>query len=216
MTNPYPPQPGEPTQYAQQPQFAPPAKKRRKWPWVVGGIVIFLFAIAALSDPKEGDGKSKASETSPSASQGSVQHGHEDTNGAPAQLNTPVRDGKFEFVVTSVQPGLTEIGDNPYLAKHAQGQFVVVAMSVKNIGDKPQSFSPSAQKLFDADGRSFESDTMAQIALGDSDVPVYDNINPGNTVEVKVVYDMPPDAVPTSIELHDSVFSGGAKVSLGS
>ncbi|OBY33559.1 DUF4352 domain-containing protein [Mycolicibacter kumamotonensis] len=208
MTNPHLPQPGDPTQNAQQSQFAPPAKKRRKWPWIVGGIVVLLIAIGAFSDPKE---------TSKGTSEGgldSAQGGTQDAGNAHAVINTPVRDGKFEFVVTGVQPGLAEIGDNPYLVQKAQGQFVVVSMSVKNIGDKPQSFSPSAQKLFDAEGRSFESDTMAQVALGDSDVPVYDNINPGNGVDVKVVYDMPPDAVPTTIELHDSVFSGGVKVSL--
>ena len=43
---------------------------------------------------------------------------------------------------------------------------------------------------------------------------MWDNINPGNTVEVKVVFDMPKDAVPATIELHDSMFSGGAKVAL--
>jgi hypothetical protein len=208
VTNPHLPQPGDPTQNAQQSQFAPPAKKRRKWPWIVGGIVVLLIAIGAFSDPKE------TSKGTSEGGLGSAQGGTQDAGNAHAVINTPVRDGKFEFVVTGVQPGLAEIGDNPYLVQKAQGQFVVVSMSVKNIGDKPQSFSPSAQKLFDAEGRSFESDTMAQVALGDSDVPVYDNINPGNGVDVKVVYDMPPDAVPTTIELHDSVFSGGVKVSL--
>ncbi len=53
-------------------------------------------------------------------------------------MNMPVRDGKFEFVVTGVQPGLAEVGDNPYLTKKAQGQFVIVTVTVKNIGDKPQ------------------------------------------------------------------------------
>lgn len=87
-------------------------------------------------------------------------------------------------------------------------------MTVKNIGDKPQSFAPSNQKLFDAKGRSFETSDMAQIALGGSDIPLWDNINPGNTVNVKLVFDMPKDAVPTTIELHDSMFSGGEKVAL--
>ena len=88
-------------------------------------------------------------------------------------------------------------------------------MTVKNISDKAYGFSPSDQKLLDAQGREFEPSTSAQIALGGSDIPVWDNINPGNTVIAKVVFDMPKDAVPTAIELHDSMFSGGAKVTLG-
>ncbi|WP_342353738.1 DUF4352 domain-containing protein [Gordonia zhaorongruii] len=115
--------------------------------------------------------------------------------------------------MTDVEDGLDSVGDNPYLASEAQGQFVVVAMSVKNIGDEPQSFTPSAQKLQDTDGRTFESDVEAQLAL-ESDIPLYDNINPGNTVEIKIVYDMPQNAEPATVELHDSMFSGGASVSL--
>lgn len=47
-----------------------------------------------------------------------------------------------------------------------------------------------------------------------SDIPAWDNINPGNAVDVSLVYDMPAGAVPARIELHDSMFSGGATVEL--
>ena len=179
------------------PQQPPaPLPKKRRWPWILGAVVVLLIAVGALSDDKE------SPESTPHAAP------------AAAHLNTPVRDGKFEFVVRSVQPGLSSVGDNPYLAKKAQGQFVIVALGVQNIGDKPQGFSPSDQKLTDAQGRTFSTDASAQIALDDTDVAVWDNINPGNTVDVKLVYDMPRDASPASITLHDSMFSGGATVSL--
>jgi hypothetical protein len=35
-----------------------------------------------------------------------------------------------------------------------------------------------------------------------------------NTADVKLVYDMPTDAVPAILELQDSMFSGGAQVQL--
>lgn len=182
-------------------QYPPPTKKR-KWPWVIAGLVAFVVAVSALSNS---DKKTDAGAPSTAAA-GQAQ--------ATAHLNTPVRDGKFEFVVKAVEPGLTEVGDNPYLAKKAQGQFVVITLSVQNIGDRAQGFSPSDQKLIDTQGRSFDSDAEAQITSGGSDIPLGDNINPGNAVDVKVVYDMPRDAVPASITLHDSMFSGGAKVAL--
>lgn len=200
------PYPGQPAPYGAPP--APPAKKKRKWPWIVLAVIAFLVVVSVATGGGDKDEATAAGGTTAGTA-------------APAKsdpkavgLNTPVRDGKFEFVVTGVQTGLAEVGDNPYLAKKAQGQFVVVAMTVKNIGTKPQDFSPTSQKVKDAQGRSFESDSMAQIALGDSDVPVWDNINPGNTVQVKVVFDMPKDAEPATIELHDSMFSGGATVAL--
>ncbi|BDH57955.1 DUF4352 domain-containing protein [Tsukamurella sp. PLM1] len=198
------PQPGQPNPYGA--PVPPPAKKKRKWPWIVLAVIAFLLVVTVAT------GGGDKNETAATGTTGAATTQTADPK-APG-LNTPVRDGKFEFVVTGVQAGLAEVGDNPYLAKKAQGQFVIVSMTVKNIGTKPQSFDPSSQKLKDAQGRTFESDSMAQIALGDSDVPVWDNINPGNTVQVKVVFDMPEGAVPATIELHDSMFSGGADVAL--
>lgn len=196
--------PGQPAQYGTPPP--PPAKKKRKWPWIVLAVIAFLVVVSVATGGGDKDEATAAGNTTAAATAKS--------DPKAAGLNTPVRDGKFEFVVTGVQTGLAEVGDNPYLAKKAQGQFVIVAMTVKNIGTKPQDFSPSSQKVKDAQGRSFESDSMAQIALGDSDVPVWDNINPGNTVQIKVVFDMPKDAAPATVELHDSMFSGGATVAL--
>ncbi|AFA72557.1 hypothetical protein GPOL_c15080 [Gordonia polyisoprenivorans VH2] len=199
------------TGYGVPPQPIPaPPKKKRKWPWILGAIVVLIIIIAVATSGGSDD-------SSPSGSQnGSAQNAPANGGGEQAAgLNTPVRDGKFEFVVTGVEKGLASVGDNPYLTEQAQGQFVVVTMTVKNISDKAYGFSPSDQKLLDAQGREFEPSTSAQIALGGSDIPVWDNINPGNTVTAKVVFDMPKDAVPTAIELHDSMFSGGAKVTLG-
>ena len=187
------------------------------------GVVAAFIIVASLSTGGGEDSKqASANGTSPAAA--AVQEnqpapGSQDgqplpENAASAGMNTPVRDGKFEFVVTGVQTGLMQAGDNMFLDTQPQGQFVVVSMTVTNIGNEPQSFSPSSQKLTDAQGREFENDTSAQISLGGSDITVWDNINPGNSVQVKVVYDMPTDAVPASIDLHDSMFSGGVTVAL--
>lgn len=208
MSNPYQ-QPDDPNQPAAQgfPQYAPPRAKKRKWPAIVVGVIAFLAVASALSD--KDDTKPDTKPSAALAAQAPVEQGT-----PPAGLNTPVRDGKFEFVVKTVQPGLAEVGDNPYLREKAHGQFVIVTLSVQNIGDRAQGFSPSNQKLIDSQGRSFESDSSAQIALGDSDIPVWDDINPGNAVDVSLVYDMPVGAAPARIELHDSMFSGGVTVEL--
>lgn len=208
MSSPYQ-QPADPNQPAAQgfPHYAPPRAKKRKWPAIVIGVVAFLAVTSALSDKDD-----TKPDTKPSAALAAQAPAEEDT--PTAGLNTAVRDGKFEFVVKSVQPGLAEVGDNPYLREKAQGQFVIVTLSVQNIGDRAQGFSPSNQKLIDTQGRSFESDSSAQIALGDSDIPVWDDINPGNAVDVSLVYDMPAGAAPARIELHDSMFSGGVTVVL--
>ncbi len=186
----------------------PPAKKSHKG--LIIGIILGLLVLCGGGIALTGGGD-KSSDTSTSAPNvGATQDEQKNT---AARMNQPVRDGKFEFVVTNVENGLTSVGES-FLAQKAQGQFAVITLSVKNIGDKAQSFSPSSQKLIDQRGREHGSDTAAQIALGGSDVPVWDDINPGNKVSVKLVFDIPTGAVPTTLIVHDSMFSDGVKVSL--
>ena len=126
-------------------------------------------------------------------------------------IGTPVRDGKFEFTVANVQTGVPSVGPD-MLEQTAQGQYVLVTLNVRNIGDKAQSFSTSSQKLLDANGTEYSSDDLATIYL-DQGVG-YEQINPGNALDVTVVFDVPVAIDPTEIELHDSIFSGGETVSL--
>lgn len=128
-------------------------------------------------------------------------------------IGTAVRDGKFEFTVTSVETGVPSVGDQ-YLSQEAQGQYVLVHMTVKNIGDEAQMFTGGNQQLTDTEGRTHESDSTAAIYLGDTNSFLTD-INPGNAVDGVVVFDIPADAVPATLSLHDSMFSGGVEVSLG-
>lgn len=128
-------------------------------------------------------------------------------------IGTAVRDGKFEFTVTSVETGVPSVGDQ-YLSQEAQGQYVLVHMTVTNIGDEAQMFTGGNQQLTDTEGRTHESDSTAAIYLGDTNSFLTD-INPGNAVEGVVVFDIPADAVPATLSLHDSMFSGGVEVSLG-
>ena len=130
-----------------------------------------------------------------------------------AKLGTAVRDGQFEFTVTKVQAGVAKLGSDMFGEK-AQGQFVLVHVTVENIGDEAQYFSDSNQKVQDAKGREFSADTGAALYVDDNDV-FLNEINPGNTVKGVLVYDMPKNTRPASIELHDSAFSGGVTVRLG-
>lgn len=191
----------------------PSSSKKRKWPWIVGGIAAVLV-VASIAGGGEDTpaGSADAGSDSP-ARVADAPPAAPVPDDAPAAMNTPVRDGKFEFVVTGVETGLTSLGDNPFLAEDAQGQFVIVTMTVTNVSDAPKGLSPSDQKLIDAQGREFGPDTSAALNL-DTDVAFWDELNPGNTVSMPVVFDMPADAVPTAIELHDSMFSGGVTVSL--
>lgn len=128
-------------------------------------------------------------------------------------IGAPVRDGDFEFTVTGVETGVPLIGSDMFGAT-AQGQFVLVSVTVTNIGDAAQTFLGDNATLVDDQGREHSADTTAAIYLENSESFITE-INPGNAVDAVVVFDVPADAVPTSIELHDSIFSGGVTVALG-
>ena len=77
-------------------------------------------------------------------------------------------------------------------------------------------FFTGRQKLIDTEGREHEPDVSAALLGldGSGANPIFEDINPGNKVTGQIVFDIPKDAVPEAIVLHDSMFSGGAKVSL--
>ncbi|MFC9519001.1 DUF4352 domain-containing protein [Nocardiaceae bacterium NPDC056970] len=211
--------PAGPAQGYPAPPAAPePAKKKKKWPWIVGAIVV-LFVIIALTGGGE-DKKDDATPAAPAASTGQAADG---AAAAPAPAPAPkksapgigaeVRDGKFGFVVTSIETGVATVGDNPYLQKQAQGQFVLVHLDVTNTSDKPQSYFASNQKLIDAKGREFAPDTMAAINF-EAGTAILGELNPGITISTTIAFDIPADAIPAELEVHDSAFSGGASISL--
>jgi len=229
----YPAQPGQPPYGAQPP--AEPTPPRKSWfarhKVLTGlGVVVLLVIIganlggggddepttpAAVADTGATDGGSGDSgaeaEVAPAPAEEQPAEEPVVEEAAPG-VGTAVRDGKFEFTVTSVETGVATVGDE-YLNEQAQGQFVLVHVTVTNIGDAAQMFDGSSQKLVDTAGREHSADSSAAIYLGDSNSFLTD-INPGNSVEGTVVFDIPADAVPATISLHDSFFSGGVEVAL--
>ncbi len=123
-----------------------------------------------------------------------------------ALIGEEARDGKFAFVVTSVQSSVGGGKSQP------QGIYEVVSMSVTNIGDRSQGYYGGNQKLIDTQGRQFSSDRMANIHLN-GDLEGTD-INPGNQIAVKVAFDVPRNASPEWLVLHDSMYSNGVRVNI--
>lgn len=207
-------QPHDPTRPTtwQPPQIpAPPAPQPARKSWfarhkIITGLLA-LVLIGVVASAVNGGGGSSPATTSPGVS--------DEQGGAPttAKIGQKVRDGQLEFTVTKVQKGVKSVGDQ-YLNEKAQGQFVLVSVTVSNIGDQAQLLSDSSQKVRDAKGREFSSDTGAAIYVKDNKV-FLEEINPGNAVKGTLVFDMPKGIEPASIELHDSPFSDGVTVQLG-
>jgi len=132
---------------------------------------------------------------------------------APPGLNTAVKDGKFEFVVTSVSCGHTSVGRN-FVTKQPQGQFCIVDLSIRNIGTEGQAFADGWQKAVGPDGTTFGADTGAGVIANENANAWFTLINPGNKITGKMVFDIPTDAGIAKLELHDSPLSGGITVTV--
>jgi Domain of unknown function (DUF4352) len=132
-----------------------------------------------------------------------------------APAGSAVRDGKFEFQVLGITRAKT-VSDptgNPYMTATAQGEFIVITMSVANIGDQPQNYFGQNQKVIDAKGREYGANSEADMYMNTSN-SVMGDINPGNSIQVKAAFDVPPGTQPAALEVHDSMFSGGVSVKL--
>jgi hypothetical protein len=137
------------------------------------------------------------------------------TTSSSAGLNDRVKDGKFEFTVTSVKCGVPQVGPDA-VGEKAQGQFCLVSVSVKNIGTKAQLLDDSSQYAYSPQGVKYSSNSVAGMELNGSGSSTFlTEINPGNQVTGKLVFDIPAGATISKLELHDSPFSGGVTVSVG-
>jgi hypothetical protein len=162
---------------------------------------------AAGSDPKPADNTDQAADNADKKADNAKKEADQNP-----KIGEPAADGKFQFVVNGLDCSATELGSQ-YLGTKAQGQFCIVDLTVSNTGNKPQSFFGDNAKLFNSEKQEFSADSEAAIYLEDSS-SLYEEINPGNTLNSKVVFDVPAGTTPTAIELHDSAFSGGVTVDL--
>ncbi len=132
---------------------------------------------------------------------------------APPGVNSAVRDGKFEFVVTAFSCGHDSVGRG-FVVANAQGQFCVADLTVRNISSERQTFSDVHQKAIDPAGTIYGADTGAGLVANENGRAAFTLINPGNEITATIVFDIAKEATVAKLELHDSPLSGGVTVIL--
>ncbi|MFC5947039.1 DUF4352 domain-containing protein [Pseudonocardia lutea] len=208
-------QPGPyPPPYGQVPPTAPPKRKKRgRTVLIVLGVIVALGVISRLGGGSDTASPTVASGTSTSSAGSATSASSDSGAQAAAGIGTEVRDGDFAFVVTKVEPGVKTLGKGAW-STQAQGEFVLVRVTVTNVGTESTMFSGGNQKLLDSQGREFDADSGSAVMYVPDSESFLNQINPGNTVQATIVFDVPVGLQPAAIELHDSMFSGGALVSL--
>ncbi|MEU0507235.1 protein kinase [Nocardia sp. NPDC005998] len=209
------------------PWIAPPARRvarrrpRRKsfLSRVIGALVVMFLtpfmlaagcaALVAFGNTGSGGGPRTADPSAAVRDAGTAQSAEPPAPGV-AGLNTPVRDGKFEFVVTAVDSGISRIG-----LQNAGGTYSVVTVAVRNISDEPKWFLPVGQRLVDTQGRQVDHNAIASMWQNTQRRYNYSfELQPGQSATTQLVFDVPPDATPSQLELHDFILSNGVTVHL--
>ncbi|MGB3482460.1 MAG: DUF4352 domain-containing protein [Mycobacterium sp.] len=119
----------------------------------------------------------------------------------PVPIGTPTRDGQFEFTVTKA--GTASTIDGPYgMTFTPRGQYMIVALTVRNVSDQQGTYSAIEQKLI-IDGKQYTYSGEETFALSPDATA---QINPGLAIDTMIVYDVPLGGRSAGIELHGGVY----------
>lgn len=210
-----------PPAYRPSPPQQPPLPPRKGWPrrhkilTALGAAFGLLIAVIIISVAAGGKSTPSGTPAATAPATAATSPSTQPTSAPPkaAGIGTPVRDGKFQFTVTSVTSAKSA-GDSA-LSQTAQGQYAVMHITVTNISNVAQTMADSAQYVYDSQGRKFSADSTADLyANGTANSVFLNQINPGNSVHGLIYFDLPANDKPVSAQLHDSAFSGGVTVSL--
>ncbi|MEU4621006.1 DUF4352 domain-containing protein [Actinoplanes sp. NPDC023801] len=199
------PPPYGPPPHAQQHSYPPPIqqpqKKRKKWPFIVGGIVLAMILGCVGIFVLFVGGASK------------VDDNQSGKNAVAGEMNKPATDGKFQFTVTGMKCGVAQVGGQ-YANEKAQGEFCLIDVTIKNVGTSAETFYDGSQKAYDGANTEYSVDSGAAIYANEDSSTFLEQINPGNSVEGKLVFDVPKGTKLASVVLHESAFTAGVKVPL--
>jgi outer membrane biosynthesis protein TonB len=223
------PPPAEPS-YASAPLEPPPPGEpqapddRRKLLIWFGAACAALLAVLVLvviyglfiNKPETTSISSGPSSTSksatPTTSSGNGSSSTETTGESPTTASgsgAKASDGGLTFAVTSTETGTSVQYQDAPVEKVAQGEFFVVHMTVLNSGDAQGTFLATLQKL-KAGGTTYSIDDEATAYLNGT----WADLNPGDTADVAIAFDVPPGTTPESLEVHGDPMSTGVDVPL--
>lgn len=194
---------------AHQKAMRPWYKKKR---YVIPLAILVIIVVASIAGGGGDTGTEVADDTTDEQQQTDAEDGG-DEGAERIGMNEAARDGQFEFTVTSFECGITSVGEEGF-TEEPQGQYCLLGVSVENIGDSAQSLFADNQFLIDDQEREFSADSFATITHNPEGDAFFSEINPGNSIEGEIVFDVPEDANIVQAELHDSALSGGVIVDL--
>lgn len=147
------------------------------------------------NDSESADDGAEASEASPAEEEAEAPD-------SGIAVGTAADVGDLSFTVASVEANITSSPGT--LIDEPSGQYVLLKVTVANNGDKAETVSGSDAKLIDDQGREHE---LSNQTMWMENGLFFEEINPGNSIEGELLYDIPADAVPTTLNVTSGIFS---------
>jgi hypothetical protein len=176
---------------------------------VIYGAFINKNDTIAISSGPSSTSESATPTTSPDSSWGTETETASESPTAPSGPGPQATDGGLTFAVTGVETAPSVQYQDAPVEKTAQGEFLIVHMTVLNSGDAQATYLGTLQKL-KAGGTTYSIDDEATFYLNGG----LAELNPGDTADVAIAFDVPPGTTPESLEVHGDPISAGVEVPL--
>lgn len=211
-------------EYDQQPQRK--KKKpfyKRVWFWLLAIVVVIIIAVSGGGEDEDEATGADVEEQTPEQ-QSEQEEGAAD-EGAPAEEEEAEGGDTFaigdEFAVNDWSITITGVGErtdtigDEFLNTQAQGVFLPVDLVVTNDGDSASYFFASDFVAVDDQDREFSYSSDATLyGAADGAVSLLDEINPGNSIEGRLYFDVPADAEVIALDINAGFLSDPVRVSL--
>lgn len=211
---------------------------KRIWVWLVAGVIAIAAVNAAGDDDEaavadtpdqEADEAGNADDSDAAAEDAAQDEAAEDE--AAAEAEEPAADedadggesfgvgdsfavNDWSITINSVGERTPTIGDE-FLNTEAQGEFLPVDLTVTNDGSSGSHFFASDFVAVDDQDREFNYSSDATIyGASDGAVSLLDEINPGNSIEGTLYFDVPEGTDITALDINAGFLSDPVRVSL--
>lgn len=115
-------------------------------------------------------------------------------------------DQTIAYTVTNARTGSSVGGQ--FISEEADGQFIVIDVSMENRGSEPVDISSNQFKLVDGEGNTYEPDTDAMITVDNS--VVFEELSPDVSQDGVVVFDVPSGKSGWKLQIEPAGFGSGA------
>ncbi len=200
----------------QQPSYQPPKgyklKKKRRWPWVLLGIIVVFVVIAAIGaatqeDEPSDDAAPAADDpgTEPIADDGSEAQSAPDQTAAPAVLGVGGTDDTADLDVTLISVQDPFIPTNEFERPSDGNRFVAVELNLVNNDDEVETFSTILlMELIDSLGQRWN------ITIAGTDLPQLDgDVPPGSNRRGWAVFEIPNESTGLRLNVKGDLMADG-------